>query len=55
MKAQGGSSGHPKASLSTPYGKIQAVVMDSGRLYVMTGWRRSRLQVGVSSSGWIST
>jgi hypothetical protein len=38
--------GHPQASLSTPYGRIQAVVMDSGRLYVMTGWRKPRLQVG---------
>jgi hypothetical protein len=38
-------SGHPQASLSTPYGKIQACVFDSGHLYVMTGWRRSRLQV----------
>jgi hypothetical protein len=45
MKAESGL-GHPRASLSTPYGKIQATVMDSGRLYVMTGWRRSRLQVG---------
>jgi hypothetical protein len=38
--------GHLQASLSTPYGKIQAIVMDSRRVGVMTGWRKPRLQVG---------
>jgi hypothetical protein len=44
MKAESGL-GHPQASLSTRYGKIQASVMDSGRLYVMTGWRKPRLRI----------
>jgi hypothetical protein len=35
----------PQASLGTPYGKVLAFVMDSTRVYVMTGFRRPRLQV----------
>lgn len=45
MKAESGL-GHPLASLSTSYGKIQAAVMDSGRVYVTTGWQKPRLRVG---------
>src|ERR1019366_1232402 len=45
MKAESGL-GHPRASLSTSYGKIQAAVMDGGRVYVTRGWKKPRLRVG---------
>src|SRR5271156_5811246 len=46
MKAQSEESGQPRAHLSTPYGKVQAFVMDSRRVYVVTGVRKPRLVVG---------
>ncbi len=41
--------GYPEASLSTPYGKVLAFVIDRTRVYVMTGWRKPRLRVGDDS------
>ena len=54
MKAGKGRAGYPEASLSTPYGKVLAFVIDRTRVYVMTGWRKPRLRVGVITSRWIS-
>ncbi|MGC2303524.1 hypothetical protein [Candidatus Binatus sp.] len=48
MKAESGLS-YPEASLSTPYGKVLAFVLDRTRVYVMTGWRKPRLRVGDDS------
>ena len=48
MKAKG-ELGYPEASLSTPYGKVLAFVIDRTRVYVMTGWRKPRLRVGDDS------
>src|ERR1700722_2843719 len=45
MKAKG-ELGYPEASLSTPYGKVLAFVIDRTRVYVMKGWRKPRLRVG---------
>jgi hypothetical protein len=36
----------PQARLGTPYGKVWAFVIDSTRVYLMTGFRRPRLAVG---------
>ncbi len=46
MKAQSEQSGQPRALLSTPYGKVQAFVIDSRRVYVVTRFRKPRLAVG---------
>jgi hypothetical protein len=48
MKAKG-EAGYPEASLSTPYGRVLAFVIDRARVYVMTGWRKPRLRVGDDS------
>ena len=48
MKAKG-EAGYPEASLSTPYGKVLAFVINRTRVYVMTGWRKPRLRVGDDS------
>src|SRR5579862_9274808 len=48
MKVRG-EHGYPEASLSTPYGKVLAFVIDRQRIYVMTGWRKPRLRIGDDS------